>query len=449
MTSPLAPAQNTRTRWPMIGQRIRCDSSYVFIGFPLALITFVLVVVGVSLSAGLLIIYLGFPVLLGTIRFLRTFADLERIRAGNVIGTPLRRPNYRRAPENAGWFRRLFTPLTDPQSWLDLVHPILGFPVSVVTWSVLVTWWSGMLGGLTYFGWYRFVPYDDGTRDLPELLGFSDSTSARVTFYTLVGFFFLFTLAPVMRGCALAQAHLARVLLSGMAEIQARIKDLELEKADAQAQTVTARAQTASAVSAEATALRRLERDIHDGPQQRLVRLAMDLGRAKHQLENDDAPAARETVSEAISQTRETLDELRALSRGIAPPILVDRGLIAAITALAGRSTVPVDLEAASLGRLASGVESAAYFVVAEALTNVAKHSQATECHISLHRTAKEILVRVSDNGVGGAHLAKGHGLAGLADRVSATGGRLLVDSHDGSDSLRDPGTVIIAELPL
>jgi hypothetical protein len=301
-----------------IGQRIRGDSSYVLTGFPLALISFVLVVVGFSLGLGTLIIYIGFPILLGTMHIARTCADLERLRAGGALGAQLRRPAYRRAPANAGWFKRIFTPLTDPQSWLDLVYPILAFPVSVVTWSVAVTWWSGVLGGLTYFGWFRFLPDSEDSRDLPELLGFSDSNNTRVAFYTLVGFFFLFTLVPIMRGCALSQAHLARVLLSGVAEIQAKITNLELEKADAQAQTATARAQTASAVSAETTALRRLERDIHDGPQQRLVRLAMDLGRARHQLENDDTPAARETVSDAISQTRETLEE-RALSRESRP----------------------------------------------------------------------------------------------------------------------------------
>jgi signal transduction histidine kinase len=203
-----------------------------------------------------------------------------------------------------------------------------------------------------------------------------------------------------------------------------------------------AQAQKAAAVSAEATALRKLERDIHDGPQQRLVRLAMDLGRAEQQFATNPE-AARATLAEALTQTRETLDELRALSRGIAPPILVDRGLQAALTALAGRCTVPVDLDAPPIGRLDPAVESTAYFVVAEALTNVAKHSQASEVHVSVHRLATGLLVSVDDDGVGGASLAKGHGLAGLDDRVRAAGGVLSVDSPVGD------GTRLTAALPL
>src|SRR5207302_4479357 len=123
-------------------------------------------------------------------------------------------------------------------------------------------------------------------------------------------------------------------------------------------------------------ALRKLERDIHDGPQQRLIRLGMDLGLAQLRLRTD-REAARPLLAEAINQTRETLDELRALSRGIAPPILADRGLSAALMALAGRNTVPVELDISlpDGARLTETVESTAYFVVAESLANVAKHS--------------------------------------------------------------------------
>ena len=200
--------------------------------------------------------------------------------------------------------------------------------------------------------------------------------------------------------------------------------------------------QKQAAASAEATALRRLERDIHDGPQQRLVRLAMDLGRARQQLDTDPE-AARATIEEALGQTRETLDELRALSRGIAPPILTDRGLSSALAALAARSPVPVDLAIdPDLGRLDPGVETTTYFVVAEALTNVAKHSHATQCTVTVARASGLIGIVVADDGVGGASIAKGHGLAGLADRVRAAGGTLSVTSPTGGP------TEIRAELP-
>jgi signal transduction histidine kinase len=239
----------------------------------------------------------------------------------------------------------------------------------------------------------------------------------------------------VVRGAALLEASFARMLLSSVNELREQV-------AEAEAARDVAQAQKAAAVSAEATALRRLERDIHDGPQQRLVRLAMDLGRAERQF-STDPEAARATVAEALAQTRETLDELRALSRGIAPPILVDRGLQAALTALAGRSTVPVDLDTQEINRLDPLLESTAYFVVAEALTNVAKHSQATEVQVILRRSDRGLMVIVTDDGVGGASLAKGHGLAGLDDRVRAAGGVLSVDSPPGA------GTTLRVALPV
>jgi signal transduction histidine kinase len=168
----------------------------------------------------------------------------------------------------------------------------------------------------------------------------------------------------------------------------------------------------------------------------------MELGRAQHHL--DSRPeAAREALADAIVQTQEALDELRVLSRGIAPPILVDRGLREALTALAARSTTPVELDAGPLDRrLDAAVETAAYFVIAEALTNVAKHSHAHRGAIGLRHGEGTLRVWVSDDGVGGAALDKGHGLRGLDDRLHAIGGRLRVTSPCGGP------TTITAELP-
>ena len=152
---------------------------------------------------------------------------------------------------------------------------------------------------------------------------------------------------------------------------------------------------------------------------------------------------ARDALADAIIQTQEALDELRALSRGIAPPILADRGLGEALTALAARSAIPVELDADRLDRRPdAAVETAAYFVVAEALTNVAKHSQAGHCAIRLRHGDGTLRVWVTDDGVGGAALAKGHGLRGLDDRLQAAGGRLGVTSPRGGP------TTITAELP-
>jgi signal transduction histidine kinase len=261
------------------------------------------------------------------------------------------------------------------------------------------------------------------------------SPAARVTFATTVGLVLLLTLPLMTRACVAAQAGLGRALLWNASALRRRISGLEQERD-------TARAQTVAAVTAEAAALRRLERDIHDGPQQRLVRLAMELGRAQHHF--DSRPeAAREALADAIIQAQEALEELRALSRGIAPPILVDRGLREAVTALAARSNVPVEVDVDLPDRrLDAAVETAAYFVIAEALTNVAKHSKARRCAIGIRHGGETLRVWVTDDGVGGAAHDKGHGLRGLDDRVHAAGGGLRVISPDGGP------TTITAELP-
>ena len=168
----------------------------------------------------------------------------------------------------------------------------------------------------------------------------------------------------------------------------------------------------------------------------------MDLARAQRQLDRDPT-AARATLGEAVGRAHEALEELRALSRGIAPPVLADRGLAAALAAVAARSPVPVDL-AIDLpdGRLAPVTENTAYFVVSEAMANVAKHSDATTCRVLVGCTDGRLVVVVEDDGTGGAVMAPGHGLSGLADRLQAVDGRLSVDSPRGGP------TRLTADLP-
>jgi signal transduction histidine kinase len=422
-----APASPVRT----VVQQLGVDSAYVLVGFPLAIVSFVVLLAGTAVGATTLFI-IGLPLLAGTLYAARAFADIERASIPAVLHRPRVRLRYRRPEPGAHWLRQILTPITQPQMWIDLAHGIFKFPVAVFTFVVTVTWWVGAVGGVLYWMYDWALPNPPENTGLHEMLGMPDTAAARIGFNTSVGLFFLFTLPLIVRGCALLQARLAELMLTGFAEMRDRITVLEEQRA--------------AAVSAEATALRRLERDIHDGPQQRLVRLAMDLGRAQQQLDKDPA-AARQTLDEALNQTRETLAELRALSRGIAPPILVDRGLPSALAALAGRSTVPVELAVDAVlgsteGRLEPAVENAAYFVVAEALTNVAKHSGASECTLRVSQSGRRLSIAVHDNGVGGAHLAKGHGLAGLADRVLAIGGTLTVTSPHGGP------TEIHADLP-
>jgi signal transduction histidine kinase len=409
------------------------DSGYVLLGLPLALAGFVIVVAGISLSAGLLVTTVGLPVLAGTLYVARGLADIERLRLPAVLRQPRVRPEYLVPEPGAKLRRRVFVPMRDAQSWLDLAHGLLKPLVALPTFVLLLVWWAVAVAGTLYGAYDWAIPRGPDDQDLSQLLGMGDRAGARIVLNTALGVFCLFTLPLLARACALLQAGLARSLLTGVAEMRNRITTLEEQKR--------------AAASAEASALRRLERDIHDGPQQRLVRLAMDLSRARQQLAADPE-AARRTLDEAVTQTRETLGELRALSRGIAPPILVDRGLPSAVAALAARALVPVELMiepelGTPSGRLDPAVENTAYFVVAEALTNVAKHSQATSCQVEVTRRVGRLEIAVRDDGVGGAHLAKGHGLAGIADRVRAAGGELMVVSPAGGP------TEIRAELPL
>jgi signal transduction histidine kinase len=426
---PLLPAPAVR-----ILRRLGIDTQYVLLGMPLAVVTLVLCVVGFALGLGLLAVVVGFPVLVVALFVARGCAVLERARLAPVLGRRLPHPQYKRITGRTGFWRRVLAPLSDGQAWLDLLHGILRILPSTVAFVFVVVWWAGTLTGLSYPLYDWALPHPPDNVELPELLGLVDTASSRIAVNMAIGAVFAVTLYPVVRASALLEAQFARFMLGGLTDLREQVARAEWARD-------TARAQRSAAVSAEATALRRLERDIHDGPQQRLVRLAMDLGRAEQQFDTDPT-AARTAVAEALAQAREALDELRALSRGIAPPILVDRGLTAALVALAGRCTVEVQLDAPELGRREPAVESTAYFVVAEALTNVAKHSRATACRVVVAAMPGGLLVTVQDDGVGGADIAKGHGLAGLSDRVQAAGGVLGIDSRDGA------GTTVTAALP-
>ncbi|KAB1938784.1 sensor histidine kinase [Micromonospora sp. ALFpr18c] len=433
MTAVAASDQPTLA--PSIPRQLFVDSSYVLLGLPLAVASFVVLVVGLVVGVGLVVTVIGLPILSGTLYAARGLADIERLRLPAVLRQPRIRPHYRLAEAGANAWRRIFVPMRDAQSWLDLAHGVLRLIVAGLTFVVALSWWAAAVAGSLYWAYDWALPRADGggDSDLAQLLGLGDSTTARIGLNTAIGVFFLITLPIVIRGCALLQASFAKAMLTGVAEMRDRITVLEEQKR--------------AAVSAEASALRRLERDIHDGPQQRLVRLAMDLSRARMQLATDPAAAGR-TIDEAVTQTRDTLAELRALSRGIAPPILVDRGLPSALAALAGRGLIPIELQVDPQlgtpgGRLDPAVENTAYFVVAEALTNIAKHSRATEAVVAVARQGAHLQVRVGDDGQGGADLAKGHGLAGIADRVRAAGGELSVISPTGGP------TEIRAEFPL
>jgi signal transduction histidine kinase len=191
----------------------------------------------------------------------------------------------------------------------------------------------------------------------------------------------------------------------------------------------------ARAMDSAALERRRLERDLHDGAQQRLVALALSLGMARGKLDSDPAAAA-ELVAEAHEEAMRALAEIRDLARGIHPAVLTDRGLDAAVSALAGRCPVPVEIDVPLRARLPEAVESTAYFFIAEALTNVARHSRASAARVSASLHAGHLVIEVEDDGIGGASWTEGTGLRGLADRLAAFDGRLALRSPPGGPTV-------------
>lgn len=316
-------------------------------------------------------------------------------------------------PPTGGGFR-LLRRLRDPQSWRDLLYTVVGFVLSTFTFSVAVSWVFGGLGGVLYWFWSRYLPEDN--QGLPYLLGFP-GRFADVFFNSALGLILILSTPAVLQGLVRLQAAVARgLLVDESSALRAQVSHLTTSRT--------------AAGDAETHTLRKLERDLHDGPQQRLVRLGMDISSAQRRLATDPEQA-QQLLDEAYEQTQEALSEIRQLSRGIAPPILAEQGLPAAITALAARNAVPTSVDISDV-QLSDAAQNAAYFTVAEALTNMEKHSSASRCSVEIHPLGGVVVVVVTDNGVGGASLSRGHGLAGLADRLAGVDGTLTVTSPGG-----------------
>ncbi|MGP9682492.1 sensor histidine kinase [Brachybacterium sp. AOP3-A1-3] len=404
---------------------------YVIISFVLGTLGFSVVLTLLALGAGTAVIWIGLPILVGAVLTARGFAAAGRTLGSSLLGTDLPAPAPKQAPEGAGWGRRLVTPLTDPQSWLDALWILTNFLLSLITFPLALLWTLGSIavvgGPVSALVLDRTLP-NSGNSGLGELMGFTGQSAlaADIAVQFAAGLFFLLTVGLVMRGLGAAHAGLARGLLSSRYETQQRL--LRTQESRAAGRT------------AESTALRRLERDLHDGPQQRLVRATMDLARAES-LAADNPEKAGEVMRGAREQLGLTLDDLRRLSRGIAPPILVDRGLAAALTELAAISPVRTTIECPDL-KLPEHVEIGIYYVVSESLTNAAKHSEAQKIQVEVARIGDDARVRIEDDGRGGAELRTGGGLAGLAGRVASLEGTFRVDSPVGH------GTRVEAVIP-
>ena len=378
--------------------------------FGVYLTAFIVCVTLFSLGVGLVINVVGLFILVGALMFAGWSANRTRDLLG-YAGESLPPTVY---PRSQPGFRGRLRRLGHGQSWRDLLHVLIGFVLSTFSFSLAVSWVVSGPAGLTYWFWSQFLPEDN--RGLPALLGFP-SRVADVTFNTILGTIFVLTTPVVLRGLIAMHAAVARgLLVDHTSALRQQVSELTESRT--------------AAGEAEVHTLRRLERDLHDGPQQRLVRLGMDISAAQRRLD-DDPTRARALLDEAWQQSQDALAEIRTLSRGIAPPILTEQGLEAAVTALAARGSVPTSVDVEPVALSEAG-QNAAYFVIAEALANLEKHSQATQAAVEVRGLGALAVINVTDNGVGGASLARGQGLAGLADRLRGVDGTLTVSSPAG-----------------
>ncbi|MFF7752886.1 sensor histidine kinase [Streptomyces sp. NPDC007971] len=405
------------------------EFGYVLLGLPIAVVLFVWSVTMVALGAGLLVTFLGIPVLAMALVGCRGFGALERTRARALLGLDVAEPEPLRTSK-PGVFAWIGAVLKSGASWRALLYALLQFPWAVFSFVVAVSFWTYGWALLTYPLWFWVFPMYGGQGGL-QLYGDEHHSiyldnPFEITVTALVGLLFTLATPWIVRALTTVDGLLVRGLL-GPTRLSARVVELESDRG--------------IVVDTAAADLRRIERDLHDGAQARLVGLAMDLGLAKEKLREDPRAAAR-MVDDAHGEVKTALQELRDLARGIHPAVLTDRGLDAALSSVASRCTVPVKVEVDLPARPAPAIEGIAYFTVSELLQNISKHSGARSASVDVWRAEDRLLVQVMDDGVGGADPSQGSGLAGLAGRLGAVDGVLVVDSPAGGP------TRVIAELP-
>ncbi|MEU7165016.1 sensor domain-containing protein [Streptomyces morookaense] len=428
--SPRVPAA---LRAPLESRTWR-EFLHLVLGFPLAVFFFCYAVVMTALGTGLLVTFLGVPVLALALAGTRGFGALERARARALLRLDIAEPepvNPRIRNGRSGPLSWVGALLKSGTSWRHMLYAILHFPWAVFAFCVSVTLWTYSWAMLLYPAWQWVFPTYVGHPGI-QLYGNADGHAVylggpfAIVATSALGLLLVLGTAWVIRGFA----HVDRLMVTGLlgpSRLATRVAELEQDRG--------------VAVDTAAADLRRIERDLHDGAQARLVALAMDLGLAKDKLP-DDPEAAAKMVDEAHGEVKLALQELRDLARGIHPAILTDRGLGPALSALAARCTVPVGVSADLDGRPAPAIEGIAYFTVSELLQNIGKHSRARAGRVEVWRSGDRLMLQVLDDGCGGATTATGSGLAGLAERLGSIDGVLVVDSPVGGP------TVVTAELP-
>ncbi|MFR9723597.1 sensor histidine kinase [Streptomyces sp. MS19] len=425
----------TLLRMPFEPRTLR-EGLHLLLNGPLGVLSMVLTVTCLATGFGLSVTFIGLPLLALTLIALRWWARVSRGRARVMLGARIEEPERTGAwlrrvrREEKGWLAVLGQVLKEGQSWRGAAHALLLLPWGAFTFLLMGVAWAGSLSMVTYPLW--FWPLRDagepgiGIGTDGDGGGWVSDTPLELVLVALQGVALLLVTAPVIRGVAAAERRMTALLL-GPSAAAARVRELESDRA--------------AVVDTSAADLRRIERDLHDGAQARLVALAMDLGMAKEKLATDPEAAAR-MVDEAHGEVKVVLQELRDLARGIHPAILTDRGLGPSLSVLAARCTVPVTVEVELAARPAEAVEGIAYFTVSELLQNVSKHSGARHAGVEIWRADDRLMIQVLDDGRGGADPAAGSGLAGLADRLAAVDGVLAVNSPQGGP------TTVSAVLP-
>ncbi|WP_314172263.1 sensor histidine kinase [Streptomyces winkii] len=416
-------------RWSPLNKRALMELGYVLLALPIAVLGFAYACVTTLAGVPLSLITIGLPWLVTVLRGARGLGSLHRglVRLlGVAVTTPER---VRRAPGVLGWIR---SGLSDAVGWRTLAYLFLKGPLGVAEAAVVLLTWGSGIAHLCYPLWWRAVwpSTTDVGLSIPTLNGeLYFDTWPRAFLASAMGAVLLLAAPWVLRGVLLVDTALLRYLLGPTASAR-RIQHLEETRAHA--------------VEDSAQRLRRIEQDLHDGAQVRLVTLAMHLGAAKDRLAvlPTADPALSGFISGAHQNAKDALVELRSLVRGIHPPIL-DKGLDAALATLAASGSVPVRLRVALPERCSPAIETIAYFCTAELLANVAKHSQARQADVTVTEDRGLLRIVVRDDGAGGARIGAGGGLAGLAERLGTVDGRLVIDSPHGGP------TVVTAELPL
>ena len=426
--------------WRAYGElwrRVPGSALYLIAVFALAITALSVLATLFWTGVGLLVLVVGLPLIVLALLVARGLGVADRFLLQLTGLRSIPEPEWSRdRPDQNGFWMTLTRPVRGGHYWSYLVHGMIVSPLlSIVSFTVTVVWLSVSLGGLTSWFWMLVTPRDGRPRwgglvsdGAPWLFGGWPPAAVQIVLGLVAGIVFAVTLPWVLRGLTLAHHAIAEAMLGRWSS-----DDLAAEvRAEAAAR--------GAAVHAEDVALRRLERDIHDGPQQRLVRLQMDLAALERRAAAGDGEAAAELAREARGHAQAALDELRALSSGVAPPLLQDRGLAAALGAVAAGTPLSVDIRIDPRIDEAVSPEIArtVYFTVSELFTNAIKHSGATAAslHASLREATPQTMamldVVVVDNGRGGARTVPGHGLEGLSGRVAGLRGQFVLQSPAG-----------------